>query len=422
MLKKRILIHSIAFSPDGVSTAYLYNDIALKLKEANFDVIVLTTTPHYNAIEAQLKNQLLHKKLAGFYYVSNYNGIKVIHIPQKKFNSTILRLIGFIYWHIMSFFFALFQRNISVILSPSPPLTIGFINVLLSKIKGLKVIYNVQEIYPDFLINQGNLRFKPVINLLKWLEKYVYNHSHAVTTIDEVFYDTIVGRIRDKSKLTIIPNFVDTTIFKPIDKNSIVLNKVDFPDNTKILKVMYAGNIGVAQDWDPLIDVAIKLQSYPIEFWIIGEGVKKNFLIEEIARRKLSNIHLLDYQPRDLMPQLIAYADIHFIFMAPKMAGQGFPSKVYTILSCAKPLLVLSGENTPIINFLQAQNSSYLITDGDAQIKTLKLEELLKYLSKNTSSLDEMGKKGKDVILKNYSSGAVTTKYIDLITKLCTDG
>jgi hypothetical protein len=55
--RKKILIHSLVFSPDGVSTAYLYNDIALGFKEAGYEVVVLTTTPHYNLIKSSLNKQ-----------------------------------------------------------------------------------------------------------------------------------------------------------------------------------------------------------------------------------------------------------------------------------------------------------------------------------------------------------------------------
>ena len=52
--KKKILIHTLIFSPDGVSTAYLYNDIALAFKKAGYDVVVLTTTPHFNLVKELL--------------------------------------------------------------------------------------------------------------------------------------------------------------------------------------------------------------------------------------------------------------------------------------------------------------------------------------------------------------------------------
>jgi hypothetical protein len=102
---KRVLIHSLVFSPDGVSTAYLYNDIALGLIENGFEVVVLTTTPHYNLIESELVKQPIGKKLFGLYFQSDFKGIKVYHIPLKKYKSTFKRLGSFVYWHALSFTF-----------------------------------------------------------------------------------------------------------------------------------------------------------------------------------------------------------------------------------------------------------------------------------------------------------------------------
>ena len=186
-MSKKILIHSLIFSPDGVSTAYLYNDIALKFQENGYEVVVLTTTPHYNIVKSQLAAQPLKWKILGICKESNFHGIRVLHVPQKKFKCTFLRILGFTYWHVVSFFICLFQKDIDVILSPSPPLTIGVINLWLAKIKGCKTIYNVQEIYPDILKRKGGL----VIELLHKMERYVYSHSTAVTTIDQVFYNVI---------------------------------------------------------------------------------------------------------------------------------------------------------------------------------------------------------------------------------------
>jgi len=247
-MSKKILIHSHTFSPDSVSTAYIYSDIALKFKEEGYIVTVLTSTPHYNIIESYLKKQPLRKKWLGLYYESDFHGIKVKHVYQKKYKSTALRLFGFLYWHTVSFLIALFEKKIDVILSPSPPLTLGFLNILIGKIKRAKVIYNVQEIYPDLLIKQKGLRSKSIIAFLQKMERIVYNSSNAVTTIDQVFYDTIIDRFKDSSKLHIIPNFVDTEIYHPINPLSLNINEQLFPE-TSSLKLMYAGNIGYAQDW-----------------------------------------------------------------------------------------------------------------------------------------------------------------------------
>ena len=172
-LKKKILIHSLVFSPDNVSTAYIYNDIALGLKNSNYEVIVLTTTPHYNFVKNTNNQQQLSKKMLGLYYVSFFNEIKIIHVPIKKYTNIYLRITSLLYWHFLSLILALKIKNIDFIICPTPPPSIGIIGLLIAKIKKSKFIYNVQEVYPDILINQGLLKSKIFIWFLKKIEIFI---------------------------------------------------------------------------------------------------------------------------------------------------------------------------------------------------------------------------------------------------------
>ena len=417
--KKRILIHTLIFSPDGVSTAYLYNDIASAFKKAGYDVVVLSTTPHFNVVEEQLAVQPMKWGIWGLYKKSLFRGtngeleepITVYHVPQNKFKSTLLRLVGFVYWHIVSFLMGLFMKNIDVILSPSPPLTIGRLNNWLGKLKGCKVVYNVQEIYPDIL-NKPETSI--VTKYLRGMEKRVYNQSSAVTTIDQVFYDTIINRFEDKSKLHIIPNFVDTELYHS-GVTTKELDKDLFPDNDRI-KLLYAGNIGFAQDWIPLVRLAEKTKDLPVDYFLIGMGVNKDWVLEQKKSLGLNNLHILDYQPRQLMPAILAYSDLQYIFMTPESEGMGFPSKVYTIMACARPLLVCSGENTPIVNFLKPVGCSKLVTDHDLERKTDEMADWLRSMTRE--KLREMGRRGEEVIMKSYTKEKVTAQYVKLVDTL----
>jgi colanic acid biosynthesis glycosyl transferase WcaI len=409
---KRVLIHSIVFSPDGVSTAYLYNDIALGLVENGFDVVVLTTTPHYNLIESDLEKQPISKRLFGLYYVSNFKGILVYHIPLKKYKSTLKRIISFIYWHIASLLFALSFKKINFVLSPSPPISIGFISLLIAKIMGAKTVYNVQEIYPDLLINQGNLKSPFIINLLKKFEKFIYNNSDAVVTIDNIFYSTILPRFRDFTKLHIIPNFVDTDLYKPMMSQQIMPEI--FGAGNKNIKILYAGNIGFFQDWEPVLYAAKELSGENIEFWIIGEGVQKEFLEKEVQDLKLSNVRIFPYQSRELISIINNYADIHFIAINQLMEQEGFPSKVYTIMACAKPLVVVTGEKTPLFNFLNGKNCAEIITSD----RNINFTNSIRKLSRNKELREEMGINGYNEIIKNYSKKVVVSRYANLLNSL----
>ena len=407
---KRVLIHTLIFSPDGVSTAYLYNDIALRLQKKGYEVVVLTTTPHFNIVAEQVEKQPMHWKIWGLCKESKFNGMTVLHVPQKKFKSSLLRLLGFFYWHIVSFFIGLTIKHVDLILSPSPPLTIGWLNLGLAKLKGCKVVYNVQEIYPDILKLKGGI----VLRFLKWMEKKVYNDSDAVTTIDQVFYDTIAPRFKNQNKLHIIPNFVDTELYHQVEWNGR-LNKSLFPLNDSI-KLLYAGNIGHAQSWEPLIALAEKTRDINVDYIVIGEGAKRGYVEEEKKKRGLHKLHLLPYQPRELMPVILSYSDVSFIFMAPEMDGDGFPSKVYTIMACERPLLVLSGMNTPIIKFLKNKDCAKLITEQDLDKKVGEVDEWLRSISK--VDLVKMGKNGLQAIKEHYTKEKVTELYVDLIDSL----
>lgn len=407
---KRVLIHSLVFPPDGDSTAYLYGDIALALQAQGFDVTVLTTTPHYNLVKSQLARQPMKWKIPGLLKESRLNGMRVLHVPQKKYKSTCLRLIGFMFWHIVSFFVALGLGKVDVILSPSPPLTLGLLNLWIARLKKARVVYNVQEVYPDILA----LRPGMVLNLLRRMEKRVYRKSDAITTIDRIFSDTIAPRIADTGKLHVIPNFVNTEIYRPVESLAD-LDPAQFEANDH-LKVMYAGNIGFAQDWLTLLELARLAKGEPIDFYVLGEGKLCDTLRATIKAEGLTNLRLLDYQPRLMMPQIIAFSDVQFIFMNPATAAQGFPSKVYTIMACAKALLVSSSEGSPIVNLLKELDCARIVTQGSS---TERAAEMLRWLSAvDRDELKRMGLNGLREVEKHYTKENVLSRYARLIDSL----
>lgn len=407
---KTILIHCLDFAPDRTSTAYIYNDIALKLKERGYNVKVLTTVPHHSVDETLAKDQPLSWKVWPILKKSEFRGIPVYHITQRKFKSTKMRILGFIHFHIWAFLVGLFIGKVDLILSPSPLLTVGALNICLKPFKRCKTIYNVQEIYPDLL----PVKTGPVIAALKRLEKFVYNHSNAVTVIDEVFYNIVKPRFKNPEKLHIIPNFVDTDIYRPLSEYDI--NKAYFAHDER-LRVVYAGNIGLAQDWDMIINVAARCKEQPVDFYIVGEGRMKSFVESKIQLHNLSNVKLVPYQPREKMPEILAYSDLQYIFMSHISCGDmGFPSKVYTIMACGKPLLVSSPATSPIVNFLQGESYAQVFTDPDIEACASQIASWLSTQTRETLAV--MGAPAVEAIQKSYSKNVVTQQYADLISTL----
>lgn len=407
----RILIHSIVFKPDGVSTAYLYADLVSELKKLGHEIVVLTSTPHYNKVISDIDTQPLTKRKGGLYYTSFYDGVKVYHIPMIKAKGTLRRIIDFIKFHIYAIIIGASIRKVDIVLAPSPPLTIGIVGYIIAKLKGGKAIYNVQEIYPDFVINQGVIKNHILINTLKWIERFVYNRSVAVVTIDSKFSDIIRPRFKDQGKLHVIPNFVDTQLYIPGERLNSFSAMHHLDDK---FVVAYAGNIGFAQNWAPIIYAAQKLTNIPVLFLIIGNGSRKEWLKAEIERLKIKNILLLDYQPRELMPEINASADVHTIVMSPEMDNDGFPSKIYNIMASGRAAVVCTGADSPLNNLMKKAGYNRIVPLNDNDQYALTI---LKAYEERHLLIDE-GLKGRKFIVENYSKEAVAGQYHDLIVRV----
>ena len=193
------------------------------------------------------------------------------------------------------------------------------------------------------------------------------------------------------------------------------MDKSLFLENDNI-KLLYAGNIGWAQDWKPLVILAEKTRNLPVEYFLIGMGKMRSWVEEQKQTLGLDKLHILDYQPRHLMPAILAYSDLQYIFMTPESEGMGFPSKVYTIMACGRPLLVCSGDNTPIVNFLKPIGCAKLVTNHDLEQKTDEMAEWLRSMSRE--KLREMGSKGEAVIQAEYTKDIVASKYVELCESL----
>ncbi len=407
----KILIHSIVFRPDGVSTAYLYADLVSELKKYGHEIVVLTSTPHYNLVESDIALQPLTKRRLGLYYTSEYDGIKVYHVPMRKARRTFFRILDFVKFHILSICIGGTLGKFDIVLAPSPPLTIGFVAYVIAKITGGKSIYNVQEIYPDFAINQGIFKNNQIINVLKWAEKFIYKKSAAVVVIDQKFADIIAPRVDTLEKLFVIPNFVDSNLYKPGPRQNDFSDKHNLNDK---FVIAYAGNIGFAQSWESLIAAAKELSQMPVQFMIVGNGIRKEWLESEIISNDIKNILLLDYQPRDLMPLINVSADIHTILMSPEMDGEGFPSKIYTIMSSAKSVIISTGKNSPLSNLMNKANYGRVVPLND---KESYIQAIIQAY-KDRDILHVEGARARKFIELNFSKEAISQQYHNLIEQI----
>lgn len=412
-----VLILSLVFPPDNVSTAQIMGDLAVDLQKKGHQVTVITTKPHYNRSIENEKIQPLSKKWWKILESSRYHGITVYHsfMPQKG-KSFLFRITAWFFFHFMSMIVGLtIIPRPAIIIAPSPPLTIGLCAWLLSRWYSVPFIYNVQEIYPDIAIRLGAIRNAWLISLLYRLEKFIYSQSSQVTVIASRMRDQILKKGLCRDKVSVIPNFVDVGDLIPLSKDNEFSRMHGVSQK---FTVSYAGNMGPAQGLEHFLESArILKDNDKISFMLMGGGVLSESLQNQIERCQLNNVLFLPYQPYSLMNQAYAASDVCLVPQARETGFEAVPSKVYRIMACARPVLAVTDENSDLAQLIRDSSCGALVEPGSAQ----SLADMILHAYNNQREWQEKGACGRKHVVRHYTRETVTHQYHNLIEDLCSN-
>lgn len=408
----RVLLHTLVFPPDGVSTSALLADLMEDLAAAGHQITILTTSPHYNRDEDAEAKQPLTRHVGGFYYTSEYCGMRVIHTYMRRKGQGVSgRMRDYVIFHTLSLLIGLLLiGRHHVVLCPSPPLSIGVIGWLLARLKGAKFIYNVQELYPALALQMGlttpNSR---TYKLMSWLERFVYARADHISVICEPFRKHVLQVGAAPTKVTTIPNFVDVDFIQPSPKDNRLTRAYNLTDK---FVIKYAGNIGMTQSFDTILATAQQLQDEPnIHFLIVGDGARRQYVEEQITRLELRNVTLLPYQPRSEVPFIYAAADISLVPLMKGTAHTTIPSKIYSIMASGRPVLVAVDEDSDIVRLVQQAQCGLAVPPDDADA----LEQAIRYAYTHQIKLKQMGLNGRQFVEAHFSRAATSIQYDKLL-------
>lgn len=409
-----ILILSLVFPPDSVSTAQIMGELAVDLRARGHRVTVLTTLPHYNRdMEAESRQPIYHC-WGPLLQKSSYQGIPVYHavMPRKRKNR-LFRVLAWIGFHLISTLAGMTMvSEVDLILVPSPPLTIGISAWILGMVHRAPYIYNVQEIYPDILIRSSAVSNKWLIRLLFHLERFVYKQASRITVIAPRMRERLLEKGVPARKIEVIPNFVDLQDFAPLSKDNDFSRQYQLHDK---FVVSYAGNMGVAQGLEVFIGAADLLRDEShIHFMMMGDGILREELKQRVAQLDLSNFTFLPYHSYSLMPQIYASSDVCLVPQVAETGCDAVPSKVYRIMACARPVLACTDLNSDLARLVVSADCGKSVQAGAPQ----DLASIILDAYHHQSEWRQMGERGRIHVMDNYARPVITERYHNLIQML----
>lgn len=409
----RILMLSLVFPPDNVSTAHLMADVCEDLTKQGHHVTVITTTPHYNLDPAAERAQPRRHWWGRLVQMSEYRGIRVYHtLMPRKGTSSVGRVLAWALFHALSVVVAVLSvARVEVLIAPSPPLTMGLAAWIIGRLKRAPFIYSVLELHPDIAISLGLVRQPLLIRALYALERFVYARAARLTVIAGAMRDRIAAKGVPLSKITLVPNFVDTTVPLSVARPNRFSQEHGLDD---AFVVSYAGNVGPAQGLEALLDAAALLRGTRVRIVIVGGGILWQGFASRIAAEGLTNVLLLAHQPLEAVPLIYGASDLCIVAQSPTTTSDAVPSKVYRIMGAAKPVLAMTVPSSDLALLMRESGAGAVVPADDPTAIAAAIQEA----EAGPLEWRQRGEAGRAHVEAHYSRRIVTARYTQLVNEL----
>ncbi|MBX3053006.1 MAG: glycosyltransferase family 4 protein [Caldilineaceae bacterium] len=406
-----VLMLSLVFGPDTVSTANMMSELAHGLHDEGHRVTVLTSMPHYNPTPEVLKNPTYRARLPRLFTDVDEDGVRVIRVYMPlKGQRVWRRALDYVWFQILTLIIGVSKAGRQdIIFVPSPPITLGINGFLLKFFLKGKMIYDVRELWPDVPVRMGLLKNRVLIQLAYAIEGFVYRNSAAITSIARSFNANLASRGVPPQKLFFTPNFVDVEWLTPLPKTNDFAREHGL--ETKFV-VFYAGNIGLSQGLEILVEIAHGFEKEEdVQFLIIGDGAARLRLERAIQDSGLHNVRLLPFQPYGRVPETYATADVCISPMQFGFSYDTVPSKIYTAMAAGRPVVAAAEADTETTSLLQESGGGIVVAPESAR----EMIEAIQRLRNSPKEAQQMGLKARSWVVAHYSKRAVIKAYDQVI-------
>lgn len=409
----KILLSPDYFYPEIFSSSYIFDDRNKAFAEAGYDIICNVPYPTRGI------NKEIRKKFAKRSHEYIYDGkMKVVRFPlYGEGKNPLLRALRYVLASAIQFIKGL-QSDFDVILMGSTPPFQGAMGGLLKSLKHKPLVFAIQDIFPDSLVgtgmaNKGGLLWK----IGSTISNYAYRKADKIIVISQDFKKNLIAKGVPENKIEVVYNWVDENAVVPIAKEDNPLFD-EFGISRDKFHVVYAGNLGNAQNIDVIIDGADVLKDEKnVEFLIFGTGGLEDQFVAKVNELKLGNVKFFPLQPMERVAQVYGLGDVCVVSCKPGLGGAAMPSKMLSIMSAGRAV-VASFDKGELTYILENHNCGMYAPAGDATA----FAELIKHLSQNRDECKMMGENARKLILQKFTKAYGTARYVEIIKSLSNYG
>lgn len=353
----RIHIIGINYWPEATGIAVFSTGRAEHLAASGHEVTMCAAVPYYPWWRVQDGYRGLRFRR------ERRNGVTILRCPLYVPSAVtsakrVLHEASFI---ATAFLRSLFSRRPDVLVVVSPPLGLAVVGALLGRLWRVPMVFHVADLQPDTALDLGMMRPGRVARLLYAVERLAYRRAAIVSTLTEAMRTRIVAKGIAPEKVVLFEDWADPPLFDLTADDAARAIRQELGVGDALL-VVHAGNMGVKQGLDVVLDAAERARTDPgIVYVLVGDGAVRPQLEARARRLDLPNVKIVPLLPRDRFLALVAAADVALITQQRVVADVVFPSKVLTLLAAGKPVIASVTDGSAVAKAIGAAGAGLVI-------------------------------------------------------------
>lgn len=409
----KILFLTAYFSPEQAASPYLGENRNQAFADAGFDMVVYTPIPT-RGISDEIRQEYKKKKHEVF-FDGKMNVYRFNLIGEKK--NPVLRAWRYTMSCIKQFVRGIFAKDARLcdimFIASTPPIQ-GAMAALVKKVRHIPLVYNLQDIFPDSLVGTGLAKKDGLLwKIGRVIENFTYRNADKIIVISQDFKRNIMAKGVPEEKIEVIYNWVDEQAVVPISREqNPIFDELNLDRNK--FHIVYAGNLGNAQNVEIIIDVANQLQNYSeFQFVIFGSGGMEQEYKNKVKELQLDNVSFFPLQPYEKVSQVYSIGDACIVSCKKGLGGSAMPSKTWSIMSAGRAVIANFDEGE-LKTILEDNNCGIFTKAGDKEA----LKNAILELYNDREKAVQLGKNGRQFIMENLTREIGTSKYVQVMKEV----
>ncbi|MAU56090.1 MAG: hypothetical protein CL899_04010 [Dehalococcoidia bacterium] len=403
---RRVMIINQYYAPDVASSGQLIADLCEGLVEVGHEVTVVCSQPSYD------------EEVEEAPHFEELDGVKIHRVRMRGTTgrrSIVLRTLGYIRFLIFSWWIArglVSGNKYDVVVAFSNPPFVGVVGALIARKGSIPFLSVLYDIHPDIVRSTNWINLpKVVFSLWEQITCWILSQASSVVVLGQGMKQTLIDTKKVNSEaINVIPVWARPEF--DIGQEPDPETKSRFAISDEEFIVTFAGNIGIMQPIEHVLDAAERLRTCNVRFLFLGGGVGFERISDLVAKKNLSNVTILSYQPFTEFKNLLLSSDVCLVTLADGMEKLSVPSRAYTFLSAGKPIIAVMNVNSDVSVLVSDTKSGWVVDSG------IDLSKLLESLVVNNVELIERGTNASNCYKQGFTKQIAIRKFSELIGQI----